>query len=83
MIPHRKTADSKGRLTLGPKFANRDVIVEQVDDTEVRVILARVVPERDLRAPDLAADHDQLLAAARRKRPPARWYQSDFDPSKA
>lgn len=43
-----KTADSKGRITLGERFANRTVIVEDVDDTEVRVTLARVVPEREL-----------------------------------
>ncbi len=43
-----KTADSKGRITLGDRFANRTVIVEDVDETEVRVTLARVVPEREL-----------------------------------
>ena len=45
MIP--KTVDSKGRLTLGPHFANRVVLFEQVDETEVRVVLARIVPERE------------------------------------
>ena len=43
-----RTTDSKGRVTLGEKFANRTVIVEEVDDTEVRVTLARIVPEREL-----------------------------------
>lgn len=43
-----KTADSKGRLTLGERFANRTVIVEEIDDTEVRITLARVVPEREI-----------------------------------
>jgi nucleoid-associated protein YgaU len=43
-----KTTDSKGRLTLGERFANRTVIVEEIDDTEVRVTLARVVPEREM-----------------------------------
>ena len=43
-----KTTDSKGRLTLGEKFANRTVIVEEIDDTAVRVTLARVVPEREM-----------------------------------
>lgn len=42
-----RTADSKGRITLGDRFANRMVIVEEVDDTEVRVTLARVIPERE------------------------------------
>lgn len=43
-----KTIDSKGRLTLGERFANRTVIVEEIDETEVRITLARVVPEREL-----------------------------------
>jgi len=43
-----KTADSKGRIALGPEFANRTVIVEQIDETELRVIAAAVVPEREL-----------------------------------
>ena len=43
-----RTADSKGRVSLGDRFANRTVIVEEVDETEVRVILARVVPEREM-----------------------------------
>ena len=46
MLP--KTTDSKGRVTLGPKFANRAVLIEAVDDTEVRVIAARIIPEREL-----------------------------------
>ena len=43
-----KTTDSKGRLTLGERFANWTVIVEEIDETEVRITLARVVPEREL-----------------------------------
>jgi hypothetical protein len=43
-----KTADSKGRITLGDRFANRTVIIEDIDETEVRVTLARVVPEREM-----------------------------------
>ena len=43
-----KTTDSKGRLTLGERFANRTVIVEEIDGTEVRITLARVVPEREM-----------------------------------
>lgn len=42
-----KLADSKGRITLGERFANRTVIVEDVDETEVRITLARVIPERE------------------------------------
>jgi len=42
-----KNADAKGRVTLGNAFANRTVIVEHLSAHEVRVILARVIPERE------------------------------------
>jgi hypothetical protein len=47
-IMSTKSTDSKGRLTLGERFANRTVIVEEINETEVRVSLARVVPEREM-----------------------------------
>ena len=43
-----KTADSKGRVALGPQFAGQTLIVEQIDDTEVRVTIAAVVPRREM-----------------------------------
>jgi hypothetical protein len=43
-----KTTDSKGRVTLGERFANRTVLVEEIDATEVRITFARVVPEREM-----------------------------------
>jgi hypothetical protein len=43
-----KTADGKGRISLGSRFANRTVIVEDVDDTEVRITLAEVIPQREV-----------------------------------
>jgi hypothetical protein len=43
-----KLADAKGRVTLGPRFANQTVIVDEIDPTEVRVTLAAVVPQREL-----------------------------------
>ncbi len=43
-----KNTDSKGRLTLGEAFANRTVLVSQVSETEIRVTLARVVPEDEM-----------------------------------
>lgn len=42
-----KTADDKGRVVLGRRFANRAVIVEQLSETEVVVKLARVIPESE------------------------------------
>lgn len=43
-----KTADGKGRVSLGSRFANQTVIVEDVDATEVRVTLAQVIPQREV-----------------------------------
>jgi hypothetical protein len=43
-----KTTDGKGRVSLGSRFANQTVIVEDVDDTEVRITLAEVVPQREV-----------------------------------
>jgi hypothetical protein len=43
-----KTADGKGRVTLGSRFANRTVLVEDVDATEVRITLAEVIPQREV-----------------------------------
>ena len=43
-----KQVDSKGRLTLDKRFANRTVIVREVDETELTVTLARVIPEREM-----------------------------------
>lgn len=42
-----RTADRKGRITLGERLANRTVLIEEIDQTEVRFPLARVIPERE------------------------------------
>ncbi len=42
-----KTTDDKGRVALGKRFANRTVIIREVDATELVITLARVVPERE------------------------------------
>lgn len=47
MNTYTKVADNKGRVILGPQFANRTVIISEVDATEVRVTIARVIPERE------------------------------------
>ncbi len=51
MLAKPKTAtrqvDSKGRIVLDRRFVNRMVMVEEVDDTEVRITMARVIPERE------------------------------------
>lgn len=42
-----KTADAKGRVALGQRFANRTVIIREIDATEMLVTIARVIPERE------------------------------------
>lgn len=42
-----KSVDSKGRVVLGPRFANQHVLIREVDDTEVVVTLAAVIPARE------------------------------------
>lgn len=42
-----KTVDARGRLTLGPKYANRLVIVREHEDGALEVIPAEAVPERE------------------------------------
>lgn len=41
------TVDSKGRVTLGSKFAGRTVLIEQIDDLTVKVCAAVVMPEAE------------------------------------
>lgn len=43
-----RTTDAKARLVLPKSFANATVIVEQLNDTEIRVRRAKVVPEDEL-----------------------------------
>lgn len=43
-----KTADSKGRISLGSRFAGQTVIIQEMNLTEVRVTLAQVIPQREL-----------------------------------
>jgi len=42
-----KTADSKGRISLGKKFANKTFIIEQFGEMEMKLELACVIPERE------------------------------------
>jgi hypothetical protein len=66
-----KTADEKGRIALGPRFANKTVIIEEIDETEVRVIVAAVVPQRELwlhRNPEAKAAVEGGLAQAKQRK---------------
>ena len=42
-----RTLDSKGRLVLGSKFANRLVIVDDSDETRIVITPAKAVPEHE------------------------------------
>jgi hypothetical protein len=43
-----KTADSRGRVNLGKEFAGKTFVFEKIGETEMRLELARVIPEREL-----------------------------------
>ena len=43
-----KNTDSKGRIALGPRFANRTVLIRQISETAFEIKLARVIPEDEL-----------------------------------
>ena len=60
--PETKTADSKGRIALGGKFANRHVIIEWINETEFVVKMARIIPESEA----WLYDNPQALAAVRK-----------------
>ena len=64
-----KTADSKGRVTLGASCANRPVLIEHFEDAVV-VRVARVLPEsvaRTLPISDEWLDRDDPARAAVRR----------------
>jgi hypothetical protein len=42
-----KTIDDKGRLALGSRFANRQVIIEENNESQLIITFAKVVPERE------------------------------------
>jgi hypothetical protein len=42
-----KTTDSKGRISLGRRFANRTFIIEEMGDMELKLLPARIIPERE------------------------------------
>ncbi len=43
-----KTVDSRGRINLGKEFANKTFFVERTGETEIKLELAAVIPEREL-----------------------------------
>lgn len=57
----KRDIDAKGRVTLGPSFANRTVLVEERED-EIVLKFARVIPEREA----WLYDNKGALASVRR-----------------
>lgn len=50
MMPtETRTTDPKARVTLPKAFANKTVLIEQVSESEVRIRIARVIPEDEIR----------------------------------
>jgi Protein of unknown function (DUF1778) len=49
MAIHTRTTDAKGRVSLPKDFANATVIIEHLNETELRIRKARIVPEDELR----------------------------------
>lgn len=42
-----RMSDSKGRITLGKKFAKKTFLVEENDENEIKLQLTRVIPETE------------------------------------
>lgn len=42
-----KKVDKRGRVTLPPSFADSFVIIESVNDAEIRIIKVRAIPEKE------------------------------------
>ena len=54
-----KQADSKGRVTLGPDYADKTLIIEEIEPGVLRVLSAVVIPEREAW---LYSNHDAISA---------------------
>jgi hypothetical protein len=58
-----RSTDAKGRVSLPKAFANATVIIEQVNENELRIRKARVIPEDELRfseeVPIVLADRER------------------------
>ena len=48
MAIHTRTTDAKGRVSLPRDFANSTVIIEHLNESELRIRKARVIPEDEL-----------------------------------
>jgi hypothetical protein len=84
-----KTVDARGRLSLGPEYANRLVIVQERDDGALEIIPAEAVPAREAwlhKNPEAMEAVRQGLAEARDARfaeAPDLDAEADFDEADA
>ena len=70
-----RSTDPKGRVSLPKGFANTTVSIEQINDTELRIRKARVIPEDELVFPEESertalSDTDRDLFVALLDNPP-------------
>lgn len=61
-----KTADSRGRISLGKEFANKTFVFEKTGDKEMKLELAAVIPERELWLYKNPKARDTVLEAVER-----------------
>jgi hypothetical protein len=58
-----RSTDAKGRVSLPKTFANATVIIEQLNENELRIRKARVIPEDEFRfseeAPTVLSDQER------------------------
>ena len=63
MALETRSTDAKGRISLPKAFANATVIIEQLNENELRIRKARVIPEDELsfveEAPIVLSDRDR------------------------
>ena len=69
-----RSTDAKGRVSLPKTFANATVIIEQVNENELRIRKARVIPEDEIRfseeAPVVLSDRERERFLRALDRPP-------------
>jgi hypothetical protein len=69
-----RATDAKGRVSLPKGFANATVIIEQVNENELRIRKARVIPEDELRfaedAPIVLSDRERARFLGALDHPP-------------
>ena len=70
-----RSTDAKGRVSLPKAFANATVIIEQLNENELRIRKARVIPEDEIRFSEEAA-----LALSEQER--ERFFQALDQPPK-